>query len=195
MGYRIVYAILWPILRLCYPCRYIGRERLPEGAVLICANHSNAVDPILIAFAFGRKKQIHFMAKEELFKNPVFGWLIRSLGAFPVARGKGDTGVIDTAVERLSSGRSLMIFPEGTRVHEGESVEAKTGAALFATRTGTPMLPVYIQPKKRIFRPTTVVIGQPYFPKTEGRRATAEELEEITQDLMNRIRALGEGLE
>ena len=76
---------------------------------------------------------------------------------------------------------------------EGESVEVKTGAALFATRTGAPLLPVYIQPQKRWFRRNTVVIGQPYYPEFEGRKPTADELQSIAEDLMGRVRTLGEG--
>ena len=73
-------------------------------------------------------------------------------------------------------------------------MSVKTGAALFATRAGVPLLPVYIQRKKRLFRPNTVVIGQPYYPKYEGRKPTAEELQSIAQEVMNRVQALGEGI-
>ena len=66
------------------------------------------------------------------------------------------------------------------------------GAALFATRTGAPLIPVYIQPKKRRFRPTRVVFGQPYHPQIAGNKATSEELQQIACDLMARIQALGE---
>jgi 1-acyl-sn-glycerol-3-phosphate acyltransferase len=93
----------------------------------------------------------------------------------------------------LKENRKLLMFPEGTRVQEGENVEAKAGAALFATRTGSPLLPVYIPAKKNLFRPTTVVIGKPYYPQIAGRKATNEELQSIAADLMERVRALGEG--
>lgn len=86
-------------------------------------------------------------------------------------------------------------LPEGTRVHEGESVEGKSGAALFATRTGTPLVPVYVSRKKYWFRPSPVVIGTPIYPEIAGRKATAEELERITENLMAEIYRLGEGLE
>ena len=92
----------------------------------------------------------------------------------------------------LKSNHKLLIFPEGTRVGEGESSDAKAGAALFATRTGSPLVPVYIQPKKRRFRPTTVIFGQPYHPQVAGRKATSEELQQIAHDLMQRIQALSQ---
>ena len=77
-------------------------------------------------------------------------------------------------------------------MHEGESADAKAGAALFATRTNTPLMPVYIKPGKSLFSRTCVVIGKPYMPEFEGRKATAEELQKIAVDLMERVRRLGE---
>ena len=85
-----------------------------------------------------------FMAKEELFRNKFFGWLIRKLGAFPVTRGAGDNGVIETAEQYVRSGRVLMIFPEGTRSKDGRVGRGKTGVALIAAQTGAPVVPVGI---------------------------------------------------
>ena len=84
------------------------------------------------------------------------------------------------------------MFPEGTRVKEGESVDAKAGAALFATRCNVPLLPVYINNSKKLFKRSTVVVGQAYMPEFEGRKASAEELQKIVQDLQERIYALEE---
>ena len=72
-------------------------------------------------------------------------------------------------------------------------MDAKAGAAMFATRTGVPLVPIYIQRKKRLFARNAVVIGQPYHPQYAGRKPTPEELDAITGDLMDRVRALGEG--
>ena len=95
----------------------------------------------------------------------------------------------------LKKGEKLLMFPEGTRVKEGKVSEAQTGAAMFATRTGTPLVPVYIQPKKRRFRKTTVVFGQPYYPAFEGRKPSADDYQRIADDLLVRVRALGEQAE
>ena len=100
-----------------------------------------------------------------------------------------------TASAGSPGNNKLLLFPEGTRVHEGESVEAKTGAAMFATRTGVPLLPVYIPRKKKWFGRNTVVIGEPYQPVFAGRKPTPEELDIISVDLMDRVRKLGEGQE
>ena len=73
--YRFFYAIVWPFVMLFYPMKFIGRENIPEGGALVCANHSAAVDPFFLAFALGRKKRICAMAKESLL-NIFFQFLL-----------------------------------------------------------------------------------------------------------------------
>ena len=135
------------------------------------------------------------MAKIELSRVPVLGWLLGKAGVIYVDRGHADVHAVKEALKWLKEGQKLLVFPEGTRVREGEVVEGKSGAALFATRTGTPLIPVYVSRKKYWFRPSPVVIGEPIYPKIAGRKATAEELEQITEQLMAEIYRLGEGLE
>ena len=84
------------------------------------------------------------------------------------------------------------MFPEGTRVKDEGASEARTGAAMFATRTGAPVVPIYIPKRKRRFRRTTIVFGEPYHPEFEGRKPTPEDYQRIADDLMMRIRALKE---
>ncbi|MBE6956351.1 MAG: 1-acyl-sn-glycerol-3-phosphate acyltransferase [Ruminococcaceae bacterium] len=190
--YKLLYTIIYPFFLLLYPIKVIGRENIPDGPAVICPNHTRAIDPFFVVFAFRRKNIMRIMAKIELIRIPVLGWLLRHAGIFGVDRGAADIGAVKTALRHLKEGRKLLLFPEGTRVSEGESVEAKTGAAMFATRTGSPLLPVYITPHKRMFRRNLVVIGQPFEPKFEGRKCTAEELRAVADELMARIYALGE---
>ncbi len=190
--FHLLYALIWPFFNLFHPVRAIGRENIPEGAAVICPNHSTAGDPFYTVFAFGWKYPMWAMAKKEILNWPVVGWILGKAGVFGVDRGNSDLKAAKTALRCLKENRKLLIFPEGTRVSEGDSVEAKAGAALFATRTDSPLLPVYIPTKKRLFHPTTVVIGKPYQPQISGRKATSEELEQIAADLMDRIHALGE---
>ena len=90
----------------------------------------------------------------------------------------------------LKNGERLLLFPEGTRVEEGAEGNARSGAAMLATRTGVPVVPVYIPRKKNWFRKTTLVFGEPYIPTFEGRKATAEDYERIGAELMERIYSL-----
>lgn len=193
--YAVIYPLVWLFMRIFHPWRVIGAENIPEGAAVFCGNHTTAGDPLYVVCALGRKRQIHVMAKEEIMRWPVVGWILKKAGIFGVKRGSADVAAVKEALRVLKAGERLLIFPEGTRVREGETSEAHTGAVMFATRTGAPLVPVYIAPKKRIFRRTAVVFGQPFHPKFEGRKPSSNELQNIADELMGRIRALAEQAE
>lgn len=192
--FHLLYAVAWPVFAIFRPIKAVGREHIPQGPAVICPNHTTAGDPFYVVYAFGWRYPMRAMAKIQIMRVPVIGWILSKGGVFGVDRGNADMKAVRTALQFLRDGDKLLMFPEGTRVHEGENVEAKTGAALFATRAGVPLLPVYIQSKKRLFRRNTVVIGEPYYPSYEGRKPTAEELQAIAHDVMERVRALGDGI-
>lgn len=196
---KVVFTILWciaaPFFSLVHPCRLVGRERLPIEGGLFCANHTGMSDPLCLIVALGPKWNLHVMAKAELMRVPLLGWILKQAGIFGVERGKSDVSAIKTAMKYLKSKESVLMFPEGTRIKngvdkDGNQSEAKAGAAMLAVRTGAPLVPVYIPEKKRWFRVTKVVIGEPYLPQVESRKGSAEEYQTIAEDLMNRIRAL-----
>lgn len=195
--YTALWYIVWPFFSLFHPCRLAGKERLPENGGLFCANHSNLSDPICLMLALGPKRQVRAMAKAEFMRIPVLGWLLKKAGIFGIERGKSDVVAIKTAMRFLKSGENVLMFPEGTRIKNGmdkygNEGEAKAGAAMLAVRTGVQLVPVYIPPKKRWFRFTTVVIGEPYYPKVESKKGSSEEYQTIAEDLMERIYALEE---
>ena len=193
--FHLLYCVVWPYFRLIHPVRAVGRENIPEGPAVICPNHTTAGDPFYVVFAFGFRWPMRAMAKMEIMRMPFIGWILSKAGVFGVNRDNTDLKAVKTAMKFLKEGDKLLMFPEGTRVHEGEDAQAKAGAALFATRAGVPLLPVYIQRKKKRFRRNTVVIGEPYNPEYNGRKPTSDELQAIAQDLMERVRVLGEGVE
>ena len=95
-----------------------GQENIPaRGPVFLAVNHRAYMDPPYLSMV--TKRQLHLMAKEELFKIPVFGPYIKALGAFPVKRGAADRGAIRQAMDELKAGHVLGIFPEGTRADPG----------------------------------------------------------------------------
>ena len=190
--YSVLYPIIWIFMRIFHPWKAVGVENIPEGAALICGNHTSLGDPLYVVCAMGGKRQTHVMAKAEIMKWPVIGFLLKKAGIIGVNRGKSDMASVKECMRVLKNGEKLLMFPEGTRVKEGETSEAHTGAAMFSTRTGTPLMPVYIAAKKRIFRKTAVVFGEPYHPEFEGRRPNAEDYQRIADDLLARVRALGE---
>ena len=190
--YAVLYPIIWIFMKILHPWKAIGAENIPEGPAVICGNHTTVGDPLYVVCGMSSKRQTHVMAKAEIMKWPVIGFLLKKAGIIGVNRGKSDMAAVKECLKVLRNGEKLLMFPEGTRVREGEVSEAQTGAAMLATRTNSPLVPVYIQPKKRRFRKTTVVFGQPYYPKFEGRKPSADDYQRIADDLLVRIKALGE---
>lgn len=190
--YAVLYPFIWVFMRLIHPWKAIGVENIPEEAVVICGNHTTLGDPLYVVCGMGSKRQTHVMAKAEIMKWPVIGFILKKAGIIGVNRGKSDMAAAKECLRVLKKGEKLLMFPEGTRVKDGENSQAHTGAAMFAARTGTPLVPVYISPKKRRFRKTAVVFGRPYHPEFEGRKPSADDYQRIADDLLVRIRALGE---
>lgn len=189
--YSLALGILNVTFRLIYPLKIIGRENIPEGAVLVCANHSSYADPVMIALAFTSKHQLHFMAKADLFDKPVLGGILRVAGSFGVHRGTADASAIKQAMKYLKNGEKVMMFPEGRRIRGEDAAAAKSGAAMLSIRTGIPLLPVHLPAKRRLFHHNVIVIGEAYHPQAANRKATAEEYRAVADDLLQRITALG----
>ena len=190
--YRRVHWLLAPVVRLIFPLDVQGREYLSDEAVVLCPNHSSALDPVLLACAMRYDVPVRIMAKKQLMEIPVLGWFLGKMGAFGVDRGNSDIGAVKTAIRCLHHGSKLMIFPEGTRVKEGEAVDAKGGAAMIAIRSGVQMQPVYIATKKRMFRKNKIVFGPVYSPVYTGRKGTAEEYQANVEEIMRQVKELGE---
>lgn len=120
-----------------------GRENIPaDGPVVIACNHLSLLDPPVLGAAATR--QVHFMAKSELFRPSWFGAIIRKLGAFPVRRGAMDRDAIKTGLTILKEKKVLAVFPEGTRSKTGELGRAGGGAFMMAVKMKAKIVPAYI---------------------------------------------------
>ncbi len=146
--YMRAHAVLAPVIRFFQRIKPIGIENIPrDGGLMICANHIAAKDVILIAAACPR--QIRFVAKKELFKVPVLGFLIKKLGAIKLDRGGSDVNAIKTTVNLAKDGEVVSIFPQGHR-HPGvnpANTPIKNGAGLVAYHSGCDVIPVCIKTK------------------------------------------------
>ncbi len=133
-----------PIFKILFAVEYHGLENIPKnGAVILAGNHPSYLDPILVALPV--KRIIRYMAWDALFKIPLLGWLIKSLGAFPVdiTRGKGESA-FQEACKVLKNGYALGIFPEGQRSEQGPMGELRSGTARLAIETGAAIVPITI---------------------------------------------------
>ncbi len=191
MGYKIVRLILNFIFFVCLGLKVEGRENIPDkGAIIVAPNHKSYWDPPVIGVAF-HNRVIHYMAKEELFRNPIFGWIIRQFGTFPVKRGTVDRTAVRQAVRELKSGNPLGIFPEGTRIKREGLGRFHSGMASLALMTGTPVIPVAVLgsmdlPKKN--GPLAVLIGKPIAVAKE--RPTDEKVAELNEKVKGEIQRL-----
>ena len=197
--YFLVGLVSWPFIRLLFRERAQGVENLPSGGFVLAPNHVSNLDPWPLGMPLWPRRQLHWMAKVELYK-PVLGTLISWGGAFPVRRGEGDEGAIDTAVERVHAGDIVVIFPEGTRKEKGlikrHQSRPRTGAARVALRSGAPLVPAAIGGTDRLLRlgPLKVAYGPPVdlsdLEQTDEREAAME----ATDRLMDAIARLRETL-
>ena len=134
--------ILKPSILLYFRLRRLGTEHIPEGGVILASNHRSFLDPFAIGCCLGRP--IYFVAKQELFKNPLLGWILNCLGAFPVKRGASDEESVDTSLALLESGQAVVIFPEGTRIRTGSLASPKRGVGRLALQSGKPVVPIAV---------------------------------------------------
>lgn len=164
-----------------------GVENVPkEGAAILCANHLSNFDPISVALNLNRLPA--YISKKELFENKLLAKLLGDLKAFPVDRDKMDMKAVKTALKVLKEGELLGVFAQGTRVKGDEDVAAKAGVALFALKSGAPVIPVGIKTTYKLFSRVEVYFGEPMtFEEYAGKKFTSEELGVIAENIMDEV--------
>jgi 1-acyl-sn-glycerol-3-phosphate acyltransferase len=171
-----------------------GRENIPlKGPLLVVANHLSVADPPIIGVNL--KRQLKFMAKEELFGNWFLSFFVRQFGAFPVYRGRSSRDALRKAGSILQSGQALVMFPEGQRSKTGSMQPAQAGAALIAYHNNCTLLPAGISGTESIRglrwilrRPRVKLkIGSPFKLADSGRSLSREQLAQYTEDIAKRI--------
>jgi 1-acyl-sn-glycerol-3-phosphate acyltransferase len=199
LHYRLSWKLLNLVERLLFGFLVRGRERIPRtGAVIIASNHISYYDPPVVGS--GVPREVYFLAKEELFRNRFFGWLISRYNAIPLKRSVGDVGALKKAVGLLKQGRAVLMFPEGTRSLTGKLLKPKPGVGMIAALTSTPVVPAYVKGTNRLgdafMRRTRleVAFGEPVVPPSggSGERTKKEDYGAITKEVMRRIADLAQ---
>lgn len=185
--YTFARSVVNGIFRPLYRVKGIGQENIPkEGGVLLCSNHINNFDPILLGITI--KRQIHFMAKKELFAGPLLKKLFTSVGAFPVRRGMSDREALRTGLKVLKEGHVMGLFPEGTRSKTGELGKPLAGAGFFALRTDAAVVPCAVVGTYKPFSKMTVIYGKPIdMSELRKNKASADDAAEL---VMKEIKTL-----
>ena len=200
---RFHYRLYWEFLRLTerllFGMRIYGDEKVPRtGGVIIASNHISYNDPPMVGSTVPR--ELHFLAKEELFENPVFGALIRWYNAIPVKRATGDVGALRKAVRLLKDGKAMIMFPEGTRSLSGKFLKPKPGVGMIASMADVPVVPTFVAGTNNLGaafwrkRPVVVRYGEAIIP-AEGRSRCESDKQAymaISAEAMERIKALAE---
>lgn len=178
-----------------------GMENIPkDGGVILASNHQSYLDPVVAACAIPRDSR--FLARSSLFSFAPFGWLIRALGAIPLARGGSDRAALRQASHLLRYGEALTLFPEGTRSDNGYLGEILSGVSSLAVRALVPVVPVYVHgtydvwPRgRRLPRPGPVGVFygrviRSHLGHGPGRRERARRLTEEIQRALEELEQL-----
>ena len=190
--FHFIQIILAPPLRMLVPTNIIGKKNIPNGACIISSNHTSNMDAVMLAVKTWEKK--YYLAKKELFKNKLFGFILKKCGAVKIDRQANDVTAIKNCLKILKNNKKLVIFPEGTRVHNEnmELGEVKHGVAMFAIKAKVPIVPMFITKTPKIFRRNRIYIGEPFtLEEFYGKKLTEEELKsagEIVTAKMQEIR-------
>lgn len=188
---QLIFSVLFGI-------RAYGQRNVPRtGGVILASSHQSYLDPVIVGV--GLERQIHIMARENLFRNGLFRRLIESLNAFPVERNSADLAAMHEAIRRLRAGSVLLLFPEGTRTRSGEIGRLQPGLGILAFRSAAAVVPVSIQgafrcwPRgRRVFRPgqIRVMFGRPLRVSSTKREDLASFVEELRSRLVEQQQGL-----
>ena len=187
MFYSFIKILATIVFHIAFNVKVRGRDHITSAGQILFCNHLSYIDPIFLINAFPRKSgKIHFMAKETLWKKLIFRIALPLMNVFPVKRGEGDQDALALAAEYAKTA-TLGIFPEGTRAKDHVMKRFKSGAALIATTTGSPLLPccIYYEKGLAFRRKITIRFGEKMNPADyENTRALTRAMKERTEKLL-----------
>lgn len=200
MIYYISRNILWLLFKICFSYKVRYAWNVPrKGPFIIASNHLSFLDPA--AAGFVTKRQVCFLAREDLFDNIFFNWWGRSVGAIPISRSRFSLGAIKGSLDRLNKGYIVAVFPEGTRSKNGSIQDPKAGVGFLAVKAGVPVLPILIRgsdralPKHAVMvrlKPIEVRVGKPVEPDMFMKKSGECDYQCFSEEVMKRIRRLSD---
>jgi len=189
--WRLGRIIAAPVYRLMFRFRITGKKNIPkEGGIILCANHTSYHDVVVLGMSSPRN--LHYLAKAELFKGKIAKRFFNSLGAIPVDRENPGLDSLKRVVNVLKEEKALAIFMQGGRRKEADAVDDyKAGVALFAIKGKAPVVPVHIRSRFKFFSKVHINIGEPIsFEEYHGKKVRTDDLNTAAQKVMDAIVAL-----
>ena len=190
--YSFAKVVVGAIYRILFRFKIAGKENVPaDGGFIMCANHTSYHDTLVLGIASPRN--LHFLAKYELWNKKFFAKLFDSLGGIPVNRANPGMDTLKRTVKVLKDGRAIGMFMQGGRRKEIDMDDVKAGVALFAVKGKVPVVPVNISSKFKLFSRVNVNIGKPIsFEEFWDKKIKAEQLNTIAGRVIDAISKLGE---
>jgi 1-acyl-sn-glycerol-3-phosphate acyltransferase len=142
MLYRTILFLTKCFFKIFFRHKVYGQEHFYAGGAILAGNHTSFFDPPIMAISW--PEEVHFLARDTLFKHFGFGALITALNSHPVKGEAGDISVLKTICNLLKEGKKVVLFPEGTRSFTEELGEIKPGIGLLIMRAEAAIVPAYI---------------------------------------------------
>lgn len=197
-GYFLFWCAFRAMFKVLFDCRIYHADRVPlNGPVLLAANHASFMDPPLIGSCLNR--ETHYLARNTLFRFPIFKNILDYINVIPVDRNGRSPKGLRAVTNSLKKNHSVILFPEGTRSHDGKLQRAKSGVGLLAIKSEAPVVPIRVfgtfesygrhlkwpRPKR-----LHVKMGNPMWLndlRTEARTADKERTKQIYQEAADQI--------
>lgn len=193
----LLLSILTPFSFILYPLKVVGKKfikRLKKQPALYSCNHQSNADPVILKTRVNWGAKL--MAKDSLFNKGVKKWFFTTLGAYPINRGGNDIESVKNTLKLLKNNKNIVVFPEGTRVKSGDSVEFKNGFVFFALKSDCMVVPMVFRKKPKLFAINKLVVGEPFrfsdIPEFNGVKPTKEVLNRASEVLTEKMKYLKE---
>lgn len=197
--YLLKWSVVSPLLHTYFRVKIYGAENVPQsGGVIAVSNHASYFDPPILSNCV--RRPVAFMAKEELFRVPVFKQAIQLYGAYPVKRSQGDRAALRAALQAIESGWVAAVFLQGTRSADARITAPKLGAAWIAAKSQVPLLPISLWGTEKILVkgssfpqpvPLTVRIGKAIAPPASSQKADLQAVTERCASVINSLHDMG----